>query len=96
MATDLEKQNIINAINDAPIINSCATCKHYRKRGWFSRWFNKDTCARYLKPGFHPITGKAIIRGQEVDCETERRIDVTDEFDWYCGHDGRSWEKKDG
>jgi hypothetical protein len=70
MATDLEKDNLINALSGQPIVNVCKNCKYYYKE-----WHEDAKCTRDLRIDYHPVTGKKAWLGETYKCNQERRID---------------------
>lgn len=93
MATDLEKDNLINALSGDPIIKACAHCKHYYKE---KLSYEDARCTRDLKVGYHPVTGKKAMLGETYKCEAERGIKDTALYrsNEPCREEGRWFEEK--
>jgi hypothetical protein len=70
MATELDEDNIINALSGKPIIKACKNCKYYYKE-----WGSEANCHRDLKLDYHPVTGKKSWLGDTYRCNQERRIE---------------------
>jgi hypothetical protein len=70
MATELDEDNIINALSGKPIIKACKNCKYYYKE-----WGSEANCLRDLKLDYHPVTGKKSWLGDTYRCNQERRIE---------------------
>lgn len=90
MATELDKDNLINAMKGEEVIRPCVTCKHYR-----SKWIENDRCVRALKLKYHPITGKKSWMGKSCTCASARCMDDVSHEMNPCGEYGKYWEKKE-
>lgn len=91
MATDLEKENLINALTDQNVVRACVNCKHYTKQLW-----EDALCERELILDWHPVTGKKSWLGSNYACKYERIPDASSlrRSSDPCGLEGKHFEAK--
>jgi len=91
MSTELDYDNVVNAIKGDPLVRSCVTCKYYR-----GSFMSDSTCIRQLELKYHPITGKKVWMGIIYTCAEDRCISGSRSSrpEEPCGPDGKYWKEK--